>query len=87
MRLFRCSAVPGVIFLLCLLATACASAVDKNVAYRDSRSTRPLTIPADLDAPATDQRLEIPATGPSAGASDVEVDARPPNIVTAPPTP
>ena len=87
MRLSRRSAVASPILLLCLFGTGCASTADKNIAYRDSHPAPPLTIPADLDAPVSDQRLEIPGTDTRASASDFDIDVKPPAIIPAQSTP
>ena len=73
----------AVTLLLFLFVAGCASTADKNIAYRESRPASPLKIPTDLDAPATDQRLEVPDIGTHASASDLEVDVKPPTIIPA----
>jgi uncharacterized lipoprotein len=48
-----------------------------NADYDKSQENRPLEVPPDLDTPATDPSMQIPATVPLAGHSTSSVDAGP----------
>lgn len=72
--------------LLWLLAgslwlAGCASYADKNVAYRDSRVSPALAVPAGLDAPVPERALTIPGAAGEPMADDEPIDVRAPNII------
>ena len=75
-RMFRAStAAPLVAVLLATSLSGCHWFKKKNELYTQSAEARPLEVPPDLDRPAADKAMMLPATGGSVTASGT--DARP----------
>ncbi len=75
----------GVLFWLLagsIWLSGCASYADKNVAYRDSRVSPVLEVPAGLDTPVAERPLTIPGAPAAEPMSDDEpLDVRAPSIL------
>ncbi len=75
-RTFRVTtAAPLVAILLATGLSGCHWFKKKNELYTQSAEARPLEVPPDLDRPAADKAMLLPATGGSVTASGT--DARP----------
>ena len=62
-------AAPLAAVVLVMAATGCSMFGKKNELYTQSAESRPLEVPPDLDRPAADRAMALPAAGGSVSAS------------------